>query len=155
ERTTRRREGKGGYDPRKFAATELVPGGYITSACSPIVYAADAYPEAYRGNVFVCDPANNLIHRDVLADSGATFVAKRAGDEQDCEFLVATDNWFRRVHLTLGRDGALYVLDFYREVIETPLSLPDDIKKKWNLESRGRGRFWRTRVADQPSRRPS
>ena len=37
----------------------------------------------------------------------------------------------------------MYVADFYREVIETPLSLPDDIKKKLNLESRGRGRIWR------------
>jgi putative membrane-bound dehydrogenase-like protein len=155
ERTTRRREGKGGFDPRKFAATELVPGGYITSACSPVVYAADAFPEEYRGNVFVCDPANNLIHRDVLVENGATFVAKRAGDEQNCEFLASTDNWFRPVHLTLGPDGALYVLDFYREVIETPLSLPDDIKKKLNLESRGRGRIWRIRVADQTKHRPS
>src|SRR5262249_40305915 len=43
----------------------------------------------------------------------------------------------------VGPDGALYVCDFYREVIETPLSLPEDIKKKVNLESRGRGRIWR------------
>ncbi|HEY7329629.1 MAG TPA: PVC-type heme-binding CxxCH protein [Gemmataceae bacterium] len=155
ERTSRRKEGRGGFDPRRFAATELVPGGYITSACSPIVYSADAFPEAYRGNVFVCDPANNLIHRDVLVDNGATFIAKRAGDEQECEFLASTDNWFRPVHLTLGPDGALYVLDFYREVIETPLSLPEDMKQKLNLESRGRGRLWRIRLSDQSSRRPS
>ena len=45
--------------------------------------------------------------------------------------------------LTVGPEGAIYVLDFYREVIETPLSLPDDIKKRLNLESRGRGRIWR------------
>ena len=50
--------------------------------------------------------------------------------------------------LTLGPDGALYVCDFYREVIETPLSLPDDIKKKYNLESRARGRIWRVRPDD-------
>ncbi len=155
ERTTRRKEGKGGFDPRRFSSTELVPGGYITSACSPVVYAADAFPEAYRGNVFVCDPANNLIHRDVLIDRGATFTAKRAADEENREFLASTDNWFRPVHLTLGPDGALYVLDFYREVIETPLSLPDDIKKKLNLESRGRGRIWRISVQGQPRRRPS
>ena len=43
----------------------------------------------------------------------------------------------------IGPDGAIYLLDFYREVIETPLSLPEDIKKKLNLESRGRGRVWR------------
>ncbi len=132
ERTARR---------ANFPAPERVPGGYVTSACSPVVYAADAFPPAYRGNTFVCDPANNLVHRDVLVPNGATFTARRA--DEGCEFLASTDNWFRPVHLTLGPDGALYVLDFYREVIETPLSLPDDIKKRLNLESSGHGRIWR------------
>jgi putative membrane-bound dehydrogenase-like protein len=138
ERTKRRKEGP---DAKRFPTTELVPGGFITSACSPIVYCADRFPKQYQGNTFVCDPANNLIHRDVLVPAGATFVAKRG--DADCEFMASTDTWFRPVHLTLGPDGALYVLDFYREVIETPLSLPEDMKKKLNLESRGRGRIWR------------
>jgi putative membrane-bound dehydrogenase-like protein len=152
ERTSRRKKGP---DARRFPSTELVPGGFITSACSPLVYTAKLFPTAYRGNVFVCDPANNLIHRDVLTPSGATFIARRG--HADCEFLASTDTWFRPVHLTLGPDGAIYVLDFYREVIETPLSLPDDIKKKLNLQSRGRGRIWRITV-DRPRgkwRKPS
>jgi hypothetical protein len=37
ERTTRR---AGGPDARRFPPTELVPGGYVTSACSPLVYNA-------------------------------------------------------------------------------------------------------------------
>jgi putative membrane-bound dehydrogenase-like protein len=139
ERTARR---------ANFPTPERVPGGYITSACSPVVYAADAFPPAFRGNTFVCDPANNLIHRDILVPNGASFTARRADD--GCEFLASTDNWFRPVHLTLGPDGALYVLDFYREVIETPLSLPDDIKKRVNLESSGHGRIWRI-VANAPA----
>ncbi len=152
ERTTRRREGP---DARRFAATELVPGGYITSACGPVVYLANLFPEAYRGNTFVCDPANNLVHRDLLVpQGGGTFVAQRA--DADCEFLASTDNWFRPVNLVLGPEGALYLADFYREAIETPLSLPDDIKKKLNLESRGRGRIWRiapegARLARKPA----
>ena len=77
----------------------------------------------------------------MLEPNGAIFTGKRVDDGG--EFLASTDNWFRPVHLTVGPDGALYVLDFYREVIETPLSLPDDIKKKLNLESRDRGRIWR------------
>jgi putative membrane-bound dehydrogenase-like protein len=141
ERTRRRRKGEGGFDPRNFPSTELVPGGFITSACSPVVYNGGLFPKEYHGNTFVCDPANNLVHRDLLEERGATFTAKRA--HPDCEFLASTDNWFRPVNLTIGPDGALYVVDFYREVIETPLSLPDDIKKKLNLESRGRGRIWR------------
>jgi putative membrane-bound dehydrogenase-like protein len=138
ERTTRR---AGGADARRFSPTELVPGGFITSACSPLIYTADVFPEAYRGNNFVCDPANNLIHREILVGKGAVFAARRV--DPDSEFLASTDNWFRPVHLSIGPDGAVYVLDFYREAIETPLSLPEDIKKKMNLESRGRGRIWR------------
>ncbi|HEY3787815.1 MAG TPA: PVC-type heme-binding CxxCH protein [Urbifossiella sp.] len=138
ERTTRR---AGSPDAKRFPPTELVPGGFITSACSPLIYTADLFPEAYRGNNFVCDPANNLIHREVLVGKGAVFSAKRV--DPDSEFLASTDNWFRPVQLAIGPDGAMYVLDFYREVIETPLSLPEDIKKKLNLESRGRGRIWR------------
>jgi putative membrane-bound dehydrogenase-like protein len=149
ERTSRRRSGP---DAARFPATELVPGGYVTSACSPVVYAADAFPPEYRDNSFVCDPANNLVHRDVLVPAGATFVARRAPGEADREFLASTDNWFRPVQLSLGPDGALYVLDFYREVIETPLSLPEDIKRRLNLQSRGRGRIWRV-VADTPQAR--
>lgn len=138
ERTTRR---AGSPDAKRFPTTELVAGGYMTSACSPLIYTADLFPEAYRGNNFVCDPANNLIHRETLVGKGAVFSAKRV--DENTEFLRSTDNWFRPVHLSIGPDGAVYVLDFYREVIETPLSLPDDIKARLNLESRGRGRIWR------------
>jgi putative membrane-bound dehydrogenase-like protein len=150
ERTTRR---AGGADAARFSSTELVPGGYITSACSPLIYTASLFPAEYRGNNFVCDPANNLVHRELILDSGAIFTARRA--YADREFLASTDTWFRPVHLSIGPDGAIYVLDFYREVIETPLSLPEDIKKQLNLESRGRGRIWRIAPAGfVPSKMP-
>ncbi len=138
ERTRRR---KSGPRAKSLPSTELVPGGYSTSTCSPIVYRANAFPAEFRGDVFVCDPANNLIHQDQLRPNGASFRASRA--HKDREFLASTDNWFRPVFLNIGPDGSMYVADFYREVIETPLSLPDDIKKAVNLQSRRRGRIWR------------
>lgn len=151
ERTRRRKD-----DPAmraRLPATELVPGGYITSACSPVVYTADALPPDYRGNTFICDPANNLIHQDRLEPNGAVFKACRTDSSK--EFLASTDNWFRPVFLATGPDGALYVADFYREVIETPISLPDDIKQRLNLESRGRGRIWRiSRQGHKPAKLP-
>lgn len=147
ERTRRRKEGA---DAARFPSTELVPGGFITSACSPLVYAGGLFPEEYRGNTLVCDPANNLVHRDVLVPRGATFTARRA--EATREFLASTDTWFRPVHLAHGPDGAVYLLDFYREAIETPLSLPEDIKKSLNLQSRGRGRIWRIAPEGSPPR---
>ncbi|MFT3878983.1 MAG: c-type cytochrome [Gemmatales bacterium] len=138
ERTTRR---AGSDDAKRFPSTELVPGGYITSASGLALYNGGTYPTRFHNNVFVCDPANNLVHRDVLVPVGSTYRAER--HDKDCEFLASTDTWFRPVFLANGPDGCLYVADFYREIIETPLSLPDDIKAKWNLNSRERGRIWR------------
>jgi putative heme-binding domain-containing protein len=93
--------------------------------------------------------------RDTLTPNGATYIARRGSP--DSEFLASTDNWFRPVFLTLGPDGAMYVADFYREVIETPISLPDDIKRRVNGETRGRGRIWRITTAKEGTRpaRPS
>lgn len=138
ERTTRR---AGSPDAKRYPTTELVSGGYITSACSPLIYTADLFGKEFYGNNFVCDPANNLVHRELFKENGAVFKAVRA--YEDREFLASTDNWFRPVDLKVGPDGAIYLLDFYREAIETPLSLPEDIKQQLNLESRGRGRIWR------------
>jgi putative membrane-bound dehydrogenase-like protein len=144
ERTSRR---KSGPDSARFPSTELVPGGYITSACSPLVYEADRYPKDYQHNVFVCEPANNLVMRDSLEEKGSIFTAKRPDKEK--EFFASTDNWCRPVHLSLGPDGCIYMVDFYREVIETPRSLPDDMKPKLVLKSQERGRIWRI-VPDGP-----
>lgn len=138
ERTTRR---KNGEEAKRLPPNELVPGGFVTSGCSPLYYADPLLPADIRNTILVCDPANNLITRDRLQPNGSLYKATRADEKQ--EFMASTDNWFRPVHLSVGPDGAVYVLDFYREVIETPLSLPDDIKAKVELQSRGRGRIWR------------
>jgi putative membrane-bound dehydrogenase-like protein len=148
ERTRRRASGS---DASRFAKTELVPGGFVTSSCSPLVYEADRFPASYRGHVFICEPANNLIFRDALVPDGPTFRARRVDQHQ--EFLASTDNCFRPVHLSLGPDGALYVCDFYRPVIETPRSLPDDMKAQLPLESHRTGRIWRIVPTDRVPRR--
>jgi putative membrane-bound dehydrogenase-like protein len=138
ERTGRRASAP---DSARYPKTELVPGGYITSACSPCVYEADRFPKEYRGNVFICEPANNLVLRDGLVENGPIFKSVRLDPKQ--EFLASTDNCFRPVHASIGPDGALYIVDFYRPVIETPRSLPDDMKAKLPLETQKRGRIWR------------
>jgi putative membrane-bound dehydrogenase-like protein len=143
ERTRRRKD----MTDRKFPTTELVPGGFVTSGCSPLCYLGGQFPKECEGDILSCDPANNLVHRDRLEPKGATYVAKRI--DEGCEFMASTDNWFRPVFLGLGPDGCVYVADFYREVIETPLSLPDDMKAKLQLQSTGRGRIWRI-VAEGP-----
>ena len=71
-----------------------------------------------------------------------TFQAERI--DRAVEFVASTDNWFRPVNFANAPDGTLHVLDMYRETIEHPWSIPDDIKKALDLESgRDRGRIYR------------
>jgi len=89
---------------------ELLSGaGIFTSACG-ITW--------FRGGTLVAEPVHSLVHRDVWRASGTTFQARR--DKEGSEFLASTDNWFRPVNFYIGPDDALYVLDYYRKVIEHP-----------------------------------
>jgi putative membrane-bound dehydrogenase-like protein len=98
---------------------QLLSGiGTLTSACSLTWYQGGAFPPEFDSVTFVAEPAHNLVHRDLLADEGATFVAKRAREGE--EFLASTDPWFRPVNFTIGPDGALYLVDYYRKLIEHP-----------------------------------
>jgi putative membrane-bound dehydrogenase-like protein len=99
-------------NPRVEMLTEY---GEMTSACSFTVYLGGLFPKT----VFVAEPVHNLVHSDVLKDAGATFAMSRALPEGR-EFLAASDGWFRPVNFTIGPDGALYVVDYYRKSIEHP-----------------------------------
>jgi putative membrane-bound dehydrogenase-like protein len=119
-------------------------GGYFTSCSGITMYTGDALPPEFHDNAFVGEPANNLVHRAVISPEGVGVVAHRAADESKSEFVASPDIWFRPVQMANGPDGALYIVDMYREVIEHPWSLPDDIRNKLDLHSGvERGRIWR------------
>ncbi|HEX5470465.1 MAG TPA: HEAT repeat domain-containing protein, partial [Lacipirellulaceae bacterium] len=59
---------------------------------------------------------------------GPTFVATRAPDESKSEFLTSTDNWFRPVEVRTGPDGALWIVDMYRYVIEHSRWIPQNVQ---------------------------
>ena len=122
--------------------SELIGAGYWTSSSGVCVYRGGAYPEAFRGNVFIGEVAGNLIHRQILERDGVTFKSRRA--DENTEFVRSTDNWFRPVNFVNAPDGTLHVLDMYRETIEHPWSIPDDIKFQLDLSSgNDRGRIYR------------
>ncbi|MCY2967087.1 MAG: HEAT repeat domain-containing protein, partial [Planctomycetota bacterium] len=125
-----------------YPKSELVPGGYFTSASGVTVYRGDAWGDEYRQQVFLSDVASNVIHRQSLTADGVSFRARRI--DQETEFVRSTDTWFRPVNFTNAPDGTLHVVDMYRETIEHPWSIPDDIKAVLDLHSgRERGRIWR------------
>ena len=117
------------YTEQNLDRTEYAEG-HFTGASGGTIYAGDAFPDEYYGNVFTGDVACNIIHRDILGyrEDRPTFLAKRSDDEDGAEFLASTDPWFRPVNFTVGPDGYLYVLDMYRQHIETPFSIPEELK---------------------------
>ena len=122
--------------------SELVGAGVVTSSSGITSYRGSAYPGKYRDNVFVCEVAGNLLYRLQLTPEGPTFKAARV--DKMAEMVASTDNWFRPVNFINAPDGTLHVMDMYRENIEHPWSIPDDIHAAVDLESgRDRGRLWR------------
>lgn len=102
----------------------------FSGASGSTVYNGDAMPKEFYGNIFTSDVSGHVVHRDILSPSETSpvLVAKRPDNEKDREFIYSTDTWFRPVTFSVGPDGYLYILDYYRQHIETPVSIPDDLK---------------------------
>jgi hypothetical protein len=78
-------------------------------------------------------------------------VAKRAESEKNKEFISSTDPWFRPITFSVGPDGYLYMLDYYRQHIETPVSIPDDLKADMDfMAGSDMGRIYRVKPANTP-----
>jgi len=122
--------------------SELVGAGFLTSSTGLTVYRGDAFPPAYYGNLFLGEVANNLVHRMRLEPDGVTFKAVRA--DPKAEFIASVDAWCRPVNFANAPDGTLTMLDMYRETIEDPSSIPDDIVAQLDFRSGAdRGRVYR------------
>jgi len=108
---------------------------HFTSANSAIVYRDELFGPAFANSTFVSEPVHNLVHREVMTAKGFTFTSRRADDEQTSEFLASADNWFRPTMLQTGPDGALWIVDMYRHVIEHPQWIPKEWQKKLDLRA--------------------
>lgn len=126
--------------------------GYFTGATGVLIYDGDQWFADPVDQALVCDVGSNLVHRKRLVPDGVWWRGERIDAES--ELLRSRDIWFRPVQLGGGPDGALYIADMYREVIEHPASLPPLIKSQLDLNSgNDRGRIWRLVATDRPLRR--
>ncbi len=115
---------------------------YQTAGAGVQVYRGHAYPEKYRGSIFIGANTANLYHRRVLEEDGVTFKSVR-GEPDETEFVRSTDNWFRPVNSINAPDGTMYVLDMYRELIEAA-HVPERVVKHLDFtRGQDRGRIYR------------
>jgi mono/diheme cytochrome c family protein len=126
----------------------LRPDGRLarfTSVSAPTVYRGDRLPSELYGNVFVAEPAANLVSRLIVSDDGTGLKARKA--YEGGEFLASTDERFRPVYLSSTPDGTLYVVDMYRGVIQHRIFvteyLRDHILAHNLVQPTGHGRIYR------------
>lgn len=121
--------------------TSNLHAGRFTAACGVHIYRGSLLPN-YYGCAFTCDPTGNLVHVEKLQPHGATFHSQPLFEQK--EFLASPEDWFRPVFLATGPEGALYVVDMYRAVIEHPEFMPPELQKRPDLTlGKDRGRIWR------------
>src|SRR5436190_7777033 len=106
--------------------------GHATSANSATPYRDELFGPEFAMSVFVSEPVHNLVHREVLVEEGVSFHSKRAEGEEQSEFLASEDHWFRPTMMRTGADGALYIADMYRLVIEHPGWSTREIQAGWD-----------------------
>jgi mono/diheme cytochrome c family protein/glucose/arabinose dehydrogenase len=104
-----------------------------TAACGPSLYFASLFPPDCKGNVYVCEPAGNLLRRLEVTETTKGPVAWNAYERT--EFLTSTDERFRPVNTCVGPDGALYVVDMHRGVIQHKMFLTPYLKEQ--IKARG------------------
>jgi putative membrane-bound dehydrogenase-like protein len=128
--------------------------GHVTSANSATPYRDELFGPWFASSLFVSEPVHNLVHRIVLNPEGASFRGLRGPNESDREFLASSDNWFRPTMLKTGPDGALWIADMYRAVIEHPEWIPDDWEQKLDLRAGSeQGRIYRVYPIDKKPRK--
>lgn len=120
----------------------LTDVGVITSGCGINWYTGGSFPKVFNDVLFLCEPVHNLVQANIITPQGATFSAHRLKEAE--EFLTSTDTWFRPSNTYIGPDGALYVIDYHRRIIEHPEWMSDEVNESGQLyEGTDKGRIYR------------
>ena len=129
------------------------PLGQVTAPCSLTPYRDDLFGDHFRDSIFIGEVDKNVVRRMTLVPDGVSFRAGRAHGEERREFLASTDNWFRPTQTKTGPDGALYVVDMYRLIIEHVEYYPADLHELLDFRAgEDRGRIYRVSPRDAKRR---
>lgn len=107
----------------------------FTAACGTVIYRGDNFPASAENQAFICEPSANMIRWQKLQEEGGRITSQNAFEKS--EFFTSTDERFRPVNLLNAPDGALYVVDFGRGIIQHRIYMTSYLRKQ--VEQRGLG----------------
>jgi len=91
-----------------------VLGGF-TAAVGHNFYTARSFPKSYWNRVaLIGEPTGGLIHRHIVEQDGSGF--REAYDGWN--FMASSDEWVGPVHVEVGPDGNVWMLDWYNFIIQ-------------------------------------
>ncbi len=131
----------GPYPPFTWKIDSIVKHKHQKAAYCGIHWLdSDAYPEQYRGKLYMGNIHGNCINVDSIKRSGSTYAGSGEPD-----FLTANDAWFMPVGQETGPDGSLYILDWYDRY-----HCYQDANRDPKGIDRLKGRLYRVRYKETP-----
>ncbi|MEX2176777.1 MAG: PVC-type heme-binding CxxCH protein [Pirellulaceae bacterium] len=131
----------GPYPPFTWKIESIVKHKHQKAAyCGIHWFDNDAWPEQFRGKLFMGNIHGNCINVDSLKRDGSTYAGTGEPD-----FLSANDAWFMPVSQKTGPDGSLYILDWYDRY-----HCYQDANRDPGGIDRLKGRLYRVRYKDTP-----
>ena len=127
EYNTEGRLSEGFVEPWPVVGTPDVQGGprrlredgtlnHFTGVAGQEIYRGHKLPSSLYGDLFIPEPVGRLVRRAKVKNENGKKVLYNAYDE--AEFMASTDLNFRPLQAKTGPDGALYVVDMYRGIIQ-------------------------------------
>ncbi|WP_372752321.1 c-type cytochrome [Mariniflexile sp.] len=118
---------EGFMEPWPIVGTPDVQGGpkrlrpdntlnHFTGVAGQEIYQGHKLPSSLYGDLFIPEPVGRLIRRAKVKIEDGKKVLYNAYDQ--AEFMASTDLNFRPTQAKTGPDGALYIVDMYRGIIQ-------------------------------------
>ncbi|MGJ8715624.1 MAG: DUF7133 domain-containing protein [Maribacter stanieri] len=161
---------EGFIEPWPIIGTPDVQGGpkrlredgtlnYFTGVAGQEIFRGHKLPPSTYGDLFIPEPVGRLVRRAKVQIEDGKKVLYNAYDE--AEFMASTDLNFRPVQAKTGPDGALYIVDMYRGIIQESnwtregSAIRPVILRKGLDKNFGKGRIYRIVHKDiEPDKKP-
>ncbi len=127
---------------------------HITAACGADIYRGDHLPADLVGDLLYCEPVGRLIRRTKIETRAGLTYLRNAYEKS--EFIRSSDPYFRPINLVTAPDGALYITDMSRGVVQEGSwtkkgSYLRTVIEQYSLDQNiNNGRIWRLVREGQP-----